>query len=345
MKFEKVSVAQLERCYATGSTVVDGETRYLLATEGQGACVQVAGPDFRTSTVWHGPGGTMCFVRVPEANGDFLAVQNFFPTFDSKHAVISWCTPQADDHWDVKVVLNLPYVHRFDVLSADGVHYFVGCTLCTSKKDKDDWSDPGKVWVGELPKTPHEAISISPILDGLVRNHGYCHVTWKGRDAGLVTADQGVFVILPPAKKGGEWTIEKLLDRPVSDVTLCDIDGDGVDEMLTLEPFHGKTVAVSKLVNGKYEVMWTYEKPVDFAHVAWGGTLRGKPCFLFAYRKEGAELVMVTCEKAEPFTLKYEVIEAGGGPSNVSVVHEKDRDVIVTANRMTGEAALFLVTE
>ena len=40
-----------------------------------------------------------------------------------------------------------------------------------------------------------------------------------------------------------------------------------------------------------------------------------------------------------------EVIEAGVGPSNVAVINEKDRDIIISANRELGEAALYFVTD
>lgn len=38
-------------------------------------------------------------------------------------------------------------------------------------------------------------------------------------------------------------------------------------------------------------------------------------------------------------------IEAGVGPSNVAVVNEADRDIIVSANREKAEAALYFVTD
>ena len=81
MKIEKKFLTNLFRCYATSSTVVNGERVILLATEGEGACYSYSGEEFKQNTVWDGPGGTMSIVSVPGENGDFLAVQNFFPTF------------------------------------------------------------------------------------------------------------------------------------------------------------------------------------------------------------------------------------------------------------------------
>jgi hypothetical protein len=45
-----------------------------------------------------------------------------------------------------------------------------------------------------------------------------------------------------------------------------------------------------------------------------------------------------------PLQLKAEVIEEGVGPSNVHMLHEAGRDIIVSANREKAEAALYIVT-
>jgi hypothetical protein len=54
MKFEKKILTELVRCYDTSSTVVDGERKILLATEGEGCCYSYSGQDFEQSTVWGG---------------------------------------------------------------------------------------------------------------------------------------------------------------------------------------------------------------------------------------------------------------------------------------------------
>jgi hypothetical protein len=345
LQIEKIKLTQLERCYATGYTAVDNEARIMLATEGQGACYQFRGPDFKQSTVWKGPGGTMSIIPIPGKNGDFLAVQNFFPTFQAEHSIIVWGSPKADGKWEITTLINLPYIHRFDIFNVGGINYFLGSTLCTSKKDKEDWSNPGKILVGVLPDSPDGEMKLAPIKEGLVRNHGYCHTVWDGRETGLISCDQGVFRVTPPQHAQDEWRVALILDRPISDIAACDIDGDGEAELVTIEPFHGRRIAVNKKINGQYQIIWEYDKPVDFGHVVWGGKLRGIPTFICGYRKEAAELFYIQCESKSPLKLKTTVIEAGGGPSNISVLHQKDRDIIITANRMVGEGVVYIVSE
>jgi hypothetical protein len=42
--------------------------------------------------------------------------------------------------------------------------------------------------------------------------------------------------------------------------------------------------------------------------------------------------------------LQAEIIDEGVGPSNIHVMHEANRDIIVSANREIAEAALYIVT-
>lgn len=345
MKFDKHKLTDLFRCYATSSTVVDGERKILLATEGEGACYSYSGEDFKQDTVWDGPGGTMSMIPVPGKNGDFLAVQNFFPTFQSEKATIVWAKPEEDNKWTVKTLLDLPYVHRFDILTANGVNYFIGATLCTTKQFKDDWSDPGKIYVGVLPEDLNEPIELKVIKEGLTKNHGYCRTTWNGKMAGIVTSDEGAFVITPPQEANQDWSIEQIIDRPISDIAVVDIDNDGEDELVTIEDFHGGNFLINKKINNKYEVVYKYPKEMDFGHVVCGTKLRGVPTIIGGYRRNEKELFYIQCESTNPLKFKTEVIEAGVGPSNVAVINEENRDIIISANREIGEAALYIVTD
>lgn len=83
----------------------------------------------------------MSIIPIPEKNGDFLAVQRFFPTFQSEDAEIVWGRYE-NGKWEIKTLFKLPYLHRFDILEANGKLYFLGAVLCNSKQFKDDWSDP-----------------------------------------------------------------------------------------------------------------------------------------------------------------------------------------------------------
>jgi hypothetical protein len=345
MKIEKKVLTSMNRCYAVGITTVNNKQKLLFATEGEGPCYTYSLPEFKQGTVWEGPGGTMSVVPIPGKNGDFLAVQNFFPTFQSEKATIVWARPNSDQSWKVKTILDLPYIHRFDILTAGGINYFIGATLCTSKQSKEDWSDPGKIYVGVIPEDLNEKIELTIIKEGMTKNHGYCRSQWNGKMCGIATCQEGAFVVTPPHTPGEQWSVEQILDRPISDIATVDIDRDGVDELVTIEEFHGKDFIVYKLINGNYEPVYKYPKPMNFGHVVWGGMLRGVPTIIGGYRRESKELFYIQCNSIDPLYFEAITIDTDIGPSNVAVLNGDDMDIILSANREIGEAAVYLVKD
>lgn len=350
MKVDKRVLTTMNRCYAANHIVVDGEVRVLLATEGEGPCLAWGGPDFtRQHTVWDGPGGTMTIVPIAGTNGEFLAVQKFFKMFQWDQAKIVHVRPLAGDAYEVRDLLGLPYIHRFDLLPAQGRLWFLGCTLATHKETKEDWSHPGQVWAGEF--TPGAALQPTLLHDGLTRNHGFSRLRLGGtgpgdatRVVGLVTGEEGAFEITPPQSPGAAWQVRPFMDWPISDIAAIDIDGDGELEFATIEPFHGSHFRVYKRLGGRWERIFEHPEVSDFYHVVVGTTLRGRPVFVGGCRRGRQQLFYVQARSTAPLELEAVVIDEGVGPANVHVLHEPERDVIVAANREKAEAALYFVT-
>ena len=343
MKIEKRSLTAMNRCYSTSCIEVDGEPRILLATEGEGPCLAWTGTDFSAShNVWEGPGGTMSIVPIAGTNGEFLAVQKFFKMFQWEEAKIVHVRPLAAGGYEVSDVLHLPYIHRFDLLTVGGRHYFIGCTLATTKQSKDDWSDPGKIWVGEY--TGKGPLQVRVLKDGLSRNHGYSRLVRGASMTGLVTCEQGAFEVTPPSNPDADWNIRQFMDWPISDISAVDIDGDGELEFATIEPFHGSYFRIYKKIDGQFRKVFEHPEVSEFYHVVVGSTLARTPVFIGGCRRGKQQLFYVRASGTQPLAFLIEVIEEGVGPSNVHVRHEADRDIIVAANREKAEAALYFVT-
>ena len=134
------------------------------------------------------------------------------------------------------------------------------------------------------------------------------------------------------------------MDWPISDIAAIDIDGDGELEFATIEPFHGSHFRVYKRVGGTYRKVYEHPEVSEFYHVVVGTTLAGKPVFVGGCRRGKQQLFYVHALQNAPGVLQAEVIEEGVGPSNVHVMHEPGRDIIVSANREKAEAALYIVT-
>ena len=71
-----------------------------------------------------------------------------------------------------------------------------------------------------------------------------------GKIHGTFGCDQGVFEVVP--MKNEQWQINCILEKSVGEIAWCDIDNDGIDEMMTIEPFHGDSMKIYKSTEGKY---------------------------------------------------------------------------------------------
>ncbi len=319
---------------------IGGVLRYIVATEGVGPCLAWSAVDHSVQTVWEGPGGTMNIVPIPGVKDEFLATQDFVPTFQAKESKIAYVR-YADGAWTTKQIMTIPYLHRFDVCAVGGKRFFIGATLCLFKESKEDWTKPGAVYVGELPDSPDGPFPIRAVLSGITKNHGFCRGSWKGRPAYLVSGEEGVFAVYLPETPEGAWETERILDRPTSDMAVCDLDGDGKLELATIEPFHGSRGFIYKEKSGKLEPVAEHE--YEFGHVVWGGTILGQPAFIIGGRKGNRELNLFQWEAATG-TIKRTLVDNSGGSSNIAVHHKPGKDLILAANREIGEVALYEIT-
>ena len=335
---KKEVLATLDHCYAV--SVIGPEKRAYFASEECAPCLSFDSRGQDCRTVWETPGGTMSMVEIPGSGGDFLAIQNFLPVFRSENAKLVWVHPQPDGSYQIRDFVSIPFVHRFDLMESGGVVYFVACTLCGGKAFTEDWSQPGKVYVGVMPARPEDGISLSVLLEGITRNHGYCGGMLNGRRTGLVTGDEGIFAICPPAAAGGEWSVRKISDRPTGDAAIVDIDGDGQDEIATIEPFHGADLAIYKLDgDGLCREMKRFPGRLTFGHAIWGGQLLGSGAVVCGYRQGDAALF---CLRYRDGAFYEEPIDCGGGPSNIAVVPEDG--VIYAANHHAAQAVRYTLT-
>ena len=90
-----------------------------------------------------------------------------------------------DGEWKFKDVVSIPYVHRFGIFHANGINYLIAATVATSKKEKNDWSVPGRIYVAELPEDPSKGVELEILVDGLYRNHGFWQTKKGGKDVGI----------------------------------------------------------------------------------------------------------------------------------------------------------------
>ncbi len=342
MKFKKKILDDIFKCYSVNELKIDGETHLIFAGEGPGICQVFSGTGFqKKQTLWEGGGGIMSIVTVPEYEGYFFASKGFFSMVDGETSGV-YLIRYKNGEFREERIIDLPYLHRFDVLTIGAKRYFIGAALHSGKEDKEDWSKPGKLFVADMPMDLDGKIHVELRLlkEGITKNHGFNRGTWKGMEVAFIASEEGVFAIIPPQEGNLDWVVEQIFSHPVSDVAAIDIDGDGEIEFALLSPFHGNQFDVYKKVDGKYISVFSYDKKLDFYHAIYADTFNGIPSFIIGARKEDMDLFLVQYDQEEKAFTSH-LVDSAVGSSNARIIHTKDGDMIMSANRQIGQAAIY----
>lgn len=349
MKANKKVISNLTKCYSIAPLNYQGKDHFMVAAEKVDRCLLFDMDGNEVDTVWTQPGGVMTMVQVPETDGQFLATHKFYSPNDSKEAKIVIVTPKGKGDWEVRTLVDLPFVHRFDIVTRNGVRYLIACALKSGHEFKEDWSMPGKVYAAVLPEdlskyNEDNQLELTVIKENMLKNHGYYRVMEDGVMTSVVSADSGVFQFIPPAVAGADWTINQLLDTPASDAVLVDFDGDGEKELAVLAPFHGESISIYKKTEGTFQKVYEYEKPAEFTHAIFGGSLCGEPALVVGHRKAERNLMVFTYNK-EAEKYESQILDEDCGPANVYHFEKDGKDYLVSANREIDEVALYEITK
>ena len=349
MNVEKKVIKNLNKCYALTKITYQGSEHFIVAAEKQDPAYLFDMDGNLEDKIWDGPGGVMSMVQVPGTDGQYLSTYKFYSPNDSKEAKIVIITPQKKGEWEVRTLVDLPHVHRFDLLERDGHVYLIACALKSGHDYKEDWTKPGKVYAAELPSDlsgfdQDHQLELTILKDNMLKNHGYYRVMKDGVPTAVVSCNEGIFRFTPPANGGSEWNIELLLDLPASDAVLVDLDGDGEEELCTLSPFHGEKASIYKKTEGTYQKVYDFPEDAPFTHAIYGGDLCGIPSFVVGHRKGKRNLFVIRYNK-ETGSYGYEIIDEDVGPANVLHFVKDGKDVLVAANREIDEIAYYTITE
>lgn len=350
MKYVKKVLADMPKCYAL--CMFDGADAkgFVAGTEKEGPIRRFALDGTPVDTIAEGPGGVMTVTQVHGRGDQLLATYKFFsPNYGGDDAKIVSYTRQADGTWSESVLCDLPYVHRFGILTgADGQLWLIACTIKGAcRKVKEDWTTPGAVYAARLDGALEEyddahQLELIELAGCQLQNHGF----WiaPDKDFALISTAAGVFRCTPPASADGAWDMSCLIIQPTSDIAMVDFDGDGLDEILTFSAFHGNVLSIwhRTEVEDTYQRVWTDEESREFLHAIWSGTFAGQQCAVIGNRKGGRDLLRIWFADGD---YRIETIDHDFGPANCCAFEDEGAFRIVAANRETDQLALYEVVE
>ncbi len=346
MRITRTVMAKMAMPYAVTLSMGDGFLEAYAASEARsGDAMQLHPPDGATTRIDFHPGGCMGILPLTQAgSSDLLMIEDFHAIYDcAKSGASLYRSPsQGQDYWLRRRLFDLPFLHRMAFVHPHGVPVLIAAQLCREKSHVDDWSQPGAVYAVTPGLDGKEwVLQKVPVLDGLHRNHGLFVQDVGCGEQVYVAADEGIFLLKQP-RPDHAWTAELVLDEPTSDLWMFDLDGDGEQEMLTLQPFHGNLARLYKRTGNGWQPVW--EVPGEFGHVVWAGRLRGKSCLLLGWRGGEKSLDLYTLEDAPAWRFRKSSLDANVAPLNISVLHQPDRDLILASHGVTNEVVLYTLS-
>ena len=340
MLFEKHQLTEADEGYAIAVWPVLGRQRIVAASENQGVAYAFAAPDYKPVLLCEGPSGSMGFSPVPGRDDALFMITGFYPIFRSEAAGINLirATSGLETPWATRRIVDLPFVHRIaTVQTADGP-VILAATVCGGKDYQDDWSRPGTVYSIRIPADLGGEWEPRPVLEGIVRNHGMSPGLRRGKPCVFISGAEGLFALYPPERPGASWETETLIQTEISEIAAADLDGDGEEELIAIEPFHGDRLVVYK---GRDEYRQVAEAPLSFGHGLWAGTLAGRAAAVVGNRSGSMNLVCFEAAGGDSFSLRESVIDEGSGSANTAVIRTPAGDQIVTSNPVLGEYARY----
>jgi len=342
MRFDKSIIHHMSMPYAigtaggrepaSGSGGAKGPS-VVCATEDHGPAVIIDPPYDSARTLAPGPGGCMALVSDPDRPSDIWAVMGCFVGYKFQGGGIY----RIREGSPAERAADLPFAHRLGIVSRGGSRYLVAANLAEDKVDAADWSRPGAVHAAELDS--HDArLALRPVLPGIHRNHGLLVSRFEGRPAVLIGCAEGLLAMNLDSA-GPAWPSRQVLPQEVSEMAVADLDGDGSDELITIEPFHGSALRAYRKSAGGWAPFW--ETEISFGHCVLAGTFDQRPSVLVSNRSGGKDLLLFQFDADSPSRPRRIVVDAGAAAANMLVLPWQGRDRIFSANQAAGEIVMY----
>lgn len=376
LQVKPISVCPMKGAYAISTVVIDGKTQVIAATEDHGPAVLIDPDTWSATDFVPGPGGCMSIVQMSEQAQDKSADRGRRPGAESLYAIFG-CFPGYDFHgaavyriqrslldapFTVSEIFRLPFAHRLTFVEKDGVEYLIAANLAANKESPEDWSLPGSLLAAPVPQNLSDDWEPATILDNLHKNHCMFAGRLDGERVMLIGGQEGLYCF-DLESSGPGWSRRMIVDHEVSEAVLFDIDRDGADELITIEPFHGNRLAVyrrehlgeshgreigaaglttkaSLLDNSRLRPV--FEAELAYGHGLWAGLLAGSPALVVGNRSGNQNLEIFVIDTAGTGLVRETVAE-GVGSANTVVLGHAGATWIVATNQGTEQVAAYRI--
>lgn len=282
------------------------------------------------------PGGVMGFIPTPGNPNLFFSIMGLFPPFIGAEAGV-FMHRRSGDNWETNKAMDLPFAHRCEILNRNGKNYLFAAAVSKHKANPEDWSKPGEMHLIRLDDDIQLPLKSELIDNTLTRNHGMLRTNINGLETICMSGAEGIFYF--EQQDGDKWIKRLFFDKEVSEFGLIDLNGDGQEELVVIEPFHGQTLNVYKRVEEKWELK--FSDSLSFGHGLSCGVFNGNPIIVVGSRRGSFALDQFKVIDLEAGKFSREVIEPDAGPTQTQVFTANGTDYILSANQKKNEVALY----
>lgn len=332
--FNKKTLIELPFVYTANEFYLGDQVFFAAGSERDHPAYLINPDNNHIIKVAEGPGGMMSIIPVPGRKDQLVSVMGLFPPFIGFEAGI-YFHEKKDENWSSKKVISLPFSHRCEILSYNGENHLFIATVSSHKDNPGDWSKPGELYHAVVEKEGSGNWHPELILNNLFRNHGMNKCVIDNREVVCISGAEGIFSIQPGEKKN--WIVTQLFDHEVSEFSFFDLDNDGEDELVTIEPFHGNSLNIYKKNSGNWQSV--YSSPLSFGHGLGVGKFQDQSIVVVGNRRDSGDLEMHKIHALNK-TEKL-IIESNVGATQTKVVRYKGSDYILSSNQTRNEVALY----
>ncbi len=332
---KKKTLIELPFVYTVNEFVLGDKVFFAAGSEREHPAYIIDPENNEVIKISDGPGGMMSLLPVPGRSDQLVSVMGLFPPFIGFEGGI-YSHFRRKGIWETNKVISLPFSHRCEILSINGVNHLFIATVSSYKENPADWSKPGELRHVVIGKPGSDDWTTDLVFSGLTRNHGMTKSVIGNMESICISGVEGIFAI--QQGRTDNWEIKHLFDHEVSEFSFCDLDNDGEDELVTIEPFHGNSLNIYKK-SKKNGWQSQYTSPLSFGHGLSTGKFQGQNVVVVGNRRDSGDLELHLVKTLS--SVEKSIIESNVGATQTKVVRYKDTDYILSSNQILNEVALY----